>query len=89
MQRARGTVRINVSLVDTRNDTAVWSERYSRELTNVLAVQDDISRQIAMTLSNTLGTPVPPKSVATTSPEAYDAYLRGMSHLRDLGAGRS
>ena len=51
---------------------------------NVLAVQDDISRQIAMTLSNTLGTPVPPKSVATTSPEAYDAYLRGMSHLRDL-----
>ena len=86
VQRAGGTVRINVSLVDTRNDTSVWSERYSRELTDVLAVQDDISRQIALTLSNTLGTPVPPKaqSVATTSPEAYDAYLRGVSHLRDL-----
>ena len=53
----------------------------------MLTVQNDISRQIATTLSKTFGTPVPAKaqSVATTSPEAYDAYLRGVSHLRATG----
>ena len=55
VQRAAGMVRIDVSLVDTRNDTALWSERYSRELTNILTVQDDISRQIATTLAKTFG----------------------------------
>ena len=55
VQRAGGKVRIDVSLVDTRDDTALWSERYSRELTDVLTVQDDISRQIATTLSRTFG----------------------------------
>ena len=80
VQRAGGTVRINVSLVDTRNDTSVWSERYSRELTDVLAVQDDISRQIARTLSNTLGTPLPAKaqSVATTDlPDFFGPVATG------------
>ena len=55
VQRAAGMVRIDVSLVDTRDDTALWSERYSRELTDVLTVQDDISRQIATTLAKTFG----------------------------------
>ena len=54
VQRAGGKVRIDVSLVDARDDTALWSERYSRELTDVLTVQDEISRQIANTLSRTL-----------------------------------
>jgi TolB-like protein/Tfp pilus assembly protein PilF len=84
VQRVGGRVRIDVSLVDTRDDTALWSERYSRELTDVLTVQDEISRQIANTLSKTLGAAptAKPPSLATTNPDAYDAYLRGVWHLR-------
>ena len=84
VQRAGGKVRIDVSLVDTRDDTALWSERYSREMTDVLTVQDEISRQIANTLSKTLGAAptAKPPSLATTNPDAYDAYLRGVWHLR-------
>jgi eukaryotic-like serine/threonine-protein kinase len=84
VQRADGRVRIDVSLVDTRDDTALWSERYSRELTDVLTVQDDISRQIATTLSKTFGAAPAAKSpsLATTNPDAYDAYLRGVWHLK-------
>ena len=84
VQRADGKVRIDVSLVDTRDDTALWSERYSRELTDVLTVQDEISRQIANTLSRTLGAapPAKPPSLVTTHPDAYDAYLRGVWHLK-------
>ena len=84
VQRADGRVRIDVSLVNTRDDTAMWSERYSRELTDVLTVQDDISRQIATTLSKTFGAAPTAKSpsLATTNPDAYDAYLRGVWHLK-------
>ena len=84
VQRAGETVRIDVSLIDTRDDTALWSERYSRELTNVLAVQDEISRQIATTLAKTfsVGPKATSPSLATTDPDAYDAYLRGIWHLK-------
>ena len=88
VQRAGGKVRIDVSLVDTRDETALWSERYSRELTDVLTVQDDISRQIARTLSKTFGAApaAKPPSPATTDPDAYDAYLRGVWHLKGRSA---
>jgi TolB-like protein/DNA-binding winged helix-turn-helix (wHTH) protein/tetratricopeptide (TPR) repeat protein len=84
VQRAGGKVRIDVGLVDTRDDTALWSERYSRELSDVLTVQDEISRQIANTLSKTLGAAptAKPPSLVTKNPDAYDAYLRGVWHLR-------
>jgi Tfp pilus assembly protein PilF len=84
VQRAAGMVRIDVSLVDTRDNTAVWSERYNRELTDVLTVQDEISRQIATTLAQTFS--AQPKAAsrtpATTNADAYDAYLRGIWHLK-------
>jgi eukaryotic-like serine/threonine-protein kinase len=91
VQRAGGTVRIDVSLVDTHDDTALWSERYSREVTDVLTVQDDISRQIATTLSRTYGAAptAKPPSLATRNPEAYDAYLRGVWHLKGRSSPRS
>jgi TolB-like protein len=69
VQRAGETVRIDVSLINTGDETALWSERYSRKVTDVLAVQDDISRQIASTLSKTFGAgagsklPSPPPEV--------------------------
>jgi TolB-like protein/Flp pilus assembly protein TadD len=84
VQRAGGMVRIDVSLVDARDDTVLWSERYNRELTDVLTVQDEISRQIATTLAQTFAaeSTAKPASLATTNPAAYDAYLRGLWHLR-------
>ena len=83
VQHAGERVRIDVTLVETSSDTALWSERYNREVADVLALQDEISRQIATTLSNTFGAmaPAPPRSLGTRHPEAVDAYLRGLWHL--------
>ena len=84
VQRAGDTVRIDVSLIEARDETALWSDHYSKPATDVLAVQDEISRQIATTLSKTLGAPTTAKSPAlvTRHPEAIDAYLRGLWHLK-------
>ena len=84
VQRAGDTVRIDVSLIDARDETALWSDHYSKPATDVLAVQDEVSRQIATTLSKTLGAATTAKSpaLATRHPEAIDAYLRGLWHLK-------
>jgi eukaryotic-like serine/threonine-protein kinase len=91
VQRAGENVRIDVSLIDTSNDTALWSDRYSREVTDVLALQDEISSEIATTLSKKLGVRAntQPPSPATRNPAAYDAYLRGLWHLKGAHPART
>jgi adenylate cyclase len=42
--------RINVALIDARTRLHVWSERYERDETNRLAVQDEITRGVARQL---------------------------------------
>src|SRR5262249_9920878 len=42
--RAGQQLRINAQLVRARDDSPVWSNRYDRELSDILATQDDISR---------------------------------------------
>jgi len=94
VQRAGGRVRISVSLVETAQDATLWSERYDRDATAVLAVQDEIAWQIAAQLASRFRRAVPtrPSPSSSTTPEAYDAYLRGLwyatgrSGLADVGS---
>jgi len=80
VQRAGGRVRISVSLVETAQDTTLWSDRYDRDATAVLAVQDEIAWQIAAQLASRFrrAAPTRPSPSSSTTPEAYDAYLRGL-----------
>lgn len=70
-------IRITAQLIDARNDNHLWSENYDRELTDIFAIQDDISQQIADALKvELIGGSV--GSVAPTSNmEAYALYLQG------------
>jgi TolB-like protein/tetratricopeptide (TPR) repeat protein len=69
-------LRINVQFVRVRDDVPIWSSRFDRELKDVLAVQDDISRGIVNSLRLTLGRGRRRYEIST---EAYDLYLRGVS----------
>ena len=83
MQRQNGHIRVNAGLVGTSDGTTLWSEHFSRQVTDVIAVQNEISGKIAGTLSRAVGVvPLAKSSPATRSPEAYDAYLRGLWHLK-------
>src|SRR5262249_33335936 len=72
--RAGQQLRINVQLVRVRDDFPLWSGRYDRELTDVFAIQDEISRGIVNSLRLKLGRG---RRHYETSVEAYDLYLRG------------
>jgi TolB-like protein len=74
VMRAAQQLRINVQLVRVRDDFPVWSGRYDRELTDIFAIQDEISRGIVNSLRLKLRRG---RRHYETSVEAYDLYLRG------------
>jgi serine/threonine protein kinase/TolB-like protein len=47
VQRAAGRVRVNVQLIDARNDAHVWAEHYDRDVADIFAIQSEIAQQIA------------------------------------------
>ena len=70
-------VRITAQLVNAANDAQVWGERYDRELKDVFAVQDEISKAIVAALKLTL---LPEEKLAleqraTSNVKAYKYYL--------------
>jgi len=82
VQRAGGTVRINVQLIDSHADEHVFAETYYRELSvdNLLAVQREVALLIADALRTTLTVQELEQieRVPTDNLEAYDYYLRGL-----------
>src|SRR5205823_12495403 len=47
VQRAAGRVRVNVQLIDARNDAHLWAEHYDRDVADIFAIQSEIAEQIA------------------------------------------
>ena len=47
VQRSANRVRVSAQLIDARNDTHVWAEKYDRELADVFAIQSEIAEKIA------------------------------------------
>jgi TolB-like protein len=66
-------LRINTRLIRTRDDVPVWSGKFDHQFTDVLSVQDEISRGIVNSLRLKLGRG---RRRYETSGEAYDLYLR-------------
>src|SRR5206468_2708670 len=44
VQKAEGQVRVNVQLINARNDSHLWAEKYDRKLTDVFAVESEIGK---------------------------------------------
>jgi len=70
-------VRITAQLVNAANEAQVWGERYDRDLNDIFALQDEISRAIVAALKLTL-LPEEKRALeqrATTNVKAYKFYL--------------
>ncbi len=80
--RSGERLRINVLLVHVSDDFPLWSGRYDKELTDVFAIQDEISRYIVNNLRLKLGGG---RRRYETSAETYDLYLRDRSLLPQAG----
>ena len=77
VRKAGGRVRISAQLIDGRSGDHVWAERYDRELTDIFAIQDEISKAIVDALKVKL-LPAEKEAIeqrGTGSADAYTLYL--------------
>jgi TolB-like protein/predicted Zn-dependent protease len=47
VQRTGRRVRVNVQLIDARNDTHLWAEHYDRDFADIFSIQSEIAERIA------------------------------------------
>ncbi|KWV44422.1 guanylyl cyclase [Bradyrhizobium macuxiense] len=50
VRKSGGRIRVTVQLIDAAADRHVWAERYDRELADIFAIQDEMTRAIVATL---------------------------------------
>jgi serine/threonine-protein kinase len=68
-------LRVMVQLVDTSNGRYLWSETYDRQIEDLFAIQEEISRAIVRTLQ--LKLIAPSIQHGAYNLEAYNLYLKG------------
>ena len=79
VRKAGGRVRVTAQLIDATTGGHLWAERFDRELTDIFAVQDDVTTHIvsALALNLTRGDRRSIVAERTDNQEAYDCFLRG------------
>jgi adenylate cyclase len=83
VRRAANRVRITAQLIDAVDDAHLWAERYDRDLEDIFAVQDEVTRAVVTTIEPHLAETErqrarrkPPESLG-----AWESYQRGLWHL--------
>jgi adenylate cyclase len=82
VRKAGERVRITAQLIDGKAGDHVWADRYDRDLTDIFAIQDEISKAIVAALRVKL-LPDEKKAIetrGTSNIEAYNLYLMARQH---------
>jgi adenylate cyclase len=83
VRKSGNRVRITGQLVEAATGTHLWAERYDRDLTDIFAVQDEITESVASAIEPAMAqaerlrvSRKPPESLV-----AWEAYHRGLWHF--------
>ena len=76
-------LRITAQLNDVATGYQLWSETYDRKLTDIFAIQDDITTRIVSALQVHLDEKVASTTPPQLDPEAYQIVLRGRFHWNE------
>ena len=79
VRKSGSRVRITAQLIDATTGGHLWAERFDRELTDIFAVQDDVTAHIvnALALNLSGGDRQSIAAEHTSNLEAHDCFLRG------------
>jgi TolB-like protein/Tfp pilus assembly protein PilF/predicted Ser/Thr protein kinase len=84
VRKAGNRIRVTAQLIEASKGGHLWSERYDRDLTDVFAIQDEISEAIAKKLKAHLSGEQQLVKRPTGNFEAYNLYLRGRYHFEKM-----
>jgi len=84
VRKVGNRVRVTGQLIDVVTGGHLWAERYDRDLSDVFAVQDELTRRIVTELEVTLSSGEQARAwqQSTSSISAYEQMLRGREQLR-------
>ena len=79
VQRVGERIRVTVQLVSVPDGAPLWAEKFDEQFTNIFAVQDRISEQVARALTLSLSSSEKEmlSKRYTANSEAYQLYLKG------------
>ncbi len=80
VRKTGNRVRVSVQLIDASMSAHIWGEHYDRDLTDIFAIQDDITQMIATRLARQTRTAISLRTRArlTDNMSAYECYLRAL-----------
>ena len=81
VRKSGNRLRVTAQLITASDGSHLWSERYDRDMTDVFAIQDEISQAIVDKLRVRLSNDQPLVKRYTENMEAYNLYLKGRYHL--------
>jgi adenylate cyclase len=83
IRKAENEIRITAQLIDALSGHPLWAERYDRNLSEIFAVQDDITKNIitALQVKLTEGEQVRAAAKGTNNLEAYIKYLQAIDKI--------
>ena len=90
VRRDGNHLRITAELIKADDGFQLWSQTYDREISDVFAVQDEISRSATEALQLKLlgsSSQAVPSTVRSANPEAYQTYLQA-SYFTGRGTGK-
>jgi len=79
VRKAGRRVRITVQLIDAETDRHLWAERYDRDLEDIFAIQDEVTRSIVATLPGRVEAAARDRAARLTTDNmaAYECVLTG------------
>jgi len=88
-RREGGRVRISAELIQVRDQTQLWADTYERDMSGILALQNEVTQKVAGALALML---LPSEqarlaNARVVNPEAYDAYLKASQYWIKLTTG--
>jgi len=77
---------LNVELVNTSDDSHIWGGEYSRKVSNILPLQQELARSLSAKLMPKLSSVAREKLAkqGTADPEAYQLYVRAQTYQDTL-----
>jgi len=86
VQRSGGQVRVTAQLINAETDAHLWADRFDRDASDLFALQDEITRPIALALRVEITTAAAARPAQ--NPDVLDYVLRGRASRYRHAASR-
>jgi adenylate cyclase len=87
VRRIGTRVRVTAQLIDAQTGSHLWAERYDREVTDVFAVQDEITNSVALAIQPAIARAEQRRAMRKPPAilDAWECYQRGLWHRAQGG----